>query len=231
VLQTLDDVVRRLVDRYDADRIILYGSRVGDRARPDSDIDLLIVKETDKRPVERRIEVERLLLDRAPKLDLDVLVFTPRELRELYFVGSPFIEEVMETGRVLYMRKVTAVWIREAEDDSRSAQLLVEHGHYRAACIHSQQAVEKALKALLLEKGQRPPRTHNLIVLLGLVGEVGFQVMMPTDDAVFLNNVYRGRYPSEEGLLPHGEPEVDDARRAVSAAGAFLADTKQALSD
>ena len=71
------------------------------------------------------------------------------------------------------MRKATAVGIREAEDDSRAAQLLLEHGHYRAACIHSQQAVEKALKALLLEREQRPPRTHNLITLQELVRQVG----------------------------------------------------------
>jgi HEPN domain-containing protein len=38
------------------------------------------------------------------------------------------------------------------------------------------------------------------------------------DDAVFLNSVYRGRYPTEEGLLPHGEPTGEDARRALKAA-------------
>lgn len=229
MLQTLEDVVERLVERYDPDRIILFGSHASRRADRDSDIDLLVVKESSLRPIDRRVEVDLLLLDRRPGLALDLLVYTPRELRQLYLLGSPFIEEVMETGRVLYMRKATAVWIREAEDDSRAAQLLLEHGHYRAACIHSQQAVEKALKALLLEREQRPPRTHNLITLQELVRQVGFQVTIPADDVVFLNNVYRGRYPTEEGLLPHGEPTQEDARRAVSAAEALVADLRQSL--
>ncbi len=38
------------------------------------------------------------------------------------------------------------------------------------------------------------------------------------DEGVFLNSVYRGRYRTEEGLLPHGEPSKEDARRARQAA-------------
>jgi hypothetical protein len=43
------------------------------------------------------------------------------------------------------------------------------------------------------------------------------------EDAVFLNSLYRGRYPTEEGLLPHGEPDRQDAARAVRVAAAVLA--------
>ena len=49
----LDEIVRRLVAAIDLDRIILFGSRARGDARADSDIDLLIVKETDQ-PVYRR---------------------------------------------------------------------------------------------------------------------------------------------------------------------------------
>lgn len=229
MLATVEDVVRRLVEQYDPDRVILYGSRASGRSRPDSDVDVLIVKETDRRPIDRRVEVESLLLDRQPGLALDLVVYTPRELLDLYLAGSPFIEEVMETGRVLFMRKATSVWLREADDDHQAAQVLLEHGHARAACVHAQQAVEKALKALLIERGHRPPRTHSLVTLRDLVHEAGVAIAMATDDLVFLNNVYRGRYPSEEGLLPHGEPTVEDARRAVGATAACLADVRRAL--
>jgi predicted nucleotidyltransferase len=106
MLTTVEAIVDRLVLGYAPDRIILFGSRARGAARPDSDVDLLIVKETDRRPIDRRIEVERLLADRA--LPLDVVVYTPGELRRLFAVGSPFIEDVMEHGRVLYMRTATA---------------------------------------------------------------------------------------------------------------------------
>jgi hypothetical protein len=47
-------------------------------------------------------------------------------------------------------------------------------------------------------------------------------VGLEMDDAVFLNSVYRGRYPTEEGLLPHGEPGAQDAHRAVGAAESVM---------
>lgn len=49
------------------------------------------------------------------------------------------------------------------------------------------------------------------------------------DDAVFLNQVYRGRCPTEEGLLPHGEPGQEEAQRAVRAAAGFFAELSRAL--
>jgi len=167
MLNTIDDVVRRLVEGYDPDRIILFGSHTMGRAREGSDVDLLIVKETDKRPIDRRIEVESLLCDR--QIPLDLLVYTPRELRDLYMMGSPFVEEVVESGRVLYMRKATGAWLAEARGELEMAAILLDHGKYRGACFHSQQCVEKGLKALILEKGRPLARTHDIVELRNLV--------------------------------------------------------------
>ena len=220
-------VVDRLVRGYDPDRIILFGSHALGRARSDSDIYLLIVKQTDRRPVDRRVEAHTLLVDL--RIPVDLQVYTPDELRRLYFLGSPFIEEILETGRVLYMRKATAAWLRETDDECQTAALLLEHERFRGACLHSQQAVERGLKALLLERGIRVPHTHNVVELLSQVREQSWHVTLAPDDAVFLTNVYRGRYPSEEGLLPQGEPTVEDARRAVTAAKAVVSDVHKLL--
>src|SRR5439155_21813955 len=65
LLQTIDDVIERLVREYDPDRIILFGSRSLGTSTEDSDIDLLVVKETASRPLDRRVHVERLLRDRS----------------------------------------------------------------------------------------------------------------------------------------------------------------------
>lgn len=227
MLTTLDSVVQRLISAYDPERIILFGSHATGGAQAGSDMDLLIVKETDRRPIDRRVEVERLLSDR--KLPLDIVVYTPKELRDLYAAGSPFIEEVIETGRVLYMRKNTAAWLTEAQDELESASILFNHRKYRGTCIHSQQCVEKGLKALILEKGRRPQRTHDIVELLNAVTADGWAVGLPMDEAVFLNSVYRGRYPTEEGLLPHGEPTEEDARRALKAAETVMAHLRALL--
>jgi len=229
MLNTIDDVVRRLVEGYDPDRIILFGSHTMGRAREGSDVDLLIVKETDKRPIDRRIEVESLLCDR--QIPLDLLVYTPRELRDLYMMGSPFVEEVVESGRVLYMRKATGAWLAEARGELEMAAILLDHGKYRGACFHSQQCVEKGLKALILEKGRPLARTHDIVELRNLVTSDEWAVALSMDDAVFLNSIYRGRYPTEEGLLPHGEPTKEDARRALQAAENFVKDLRSALGE
>jgi HEPN domain-containing protein len=89
----------------------------------------------------------------------------------------------------------------------------------------------KGFKALILERGHRPARTHDVVELLNLATTDGWAVSLSMDDAVFLNSLYRGRYPTEEGLLPHGEPAKEDARRALQAAGGFLNDLRSALKD
>ena len=216
MLVSLDQIVDRIVTDYEPERIILFGSHASGQGDGDSDIDLLVVKETLSRPADRRLELERLLSDRAVALDL--LVYTPQELWRLYTNGSPFIEDVMESGRLLYMRKVTQAWIGEAKEDLESASILLQHGKYRGACFHSQQCVEKALKAVILEKGRRPSRTHDLVELLKAAGAEGAQVNLDMDDVSFLNSIYHGRYPTEEGLLPHGEPLAEDASRALRTA-------------
>ncbi len=220
MLKTLHDVTNRIVERYGPEKIILYGSYGTKRSRDDSDIDLLIVKDTDKRFIERVSEVEKILSDRD--LPLDIRVYTSREVRYLYSIGSPFIEEIIATGRLLYMRKATTSWLRDAVDELDSSVVLFEHGKYRGACYHSQQCAEKGLKALIIEKGMRPGRTHDIVELRNKAAEMGWDIDLSMDNAVFLNSVYKGRYPTEEGLLPHGEPSREDAEKAIASLKNFM---------
>jgi predicted nucleotidyltransferase len=115
MIKSLQDISRRLIEDYDPDKIILLGSRAGGEDRESGDIDLVIVKKTDKRPLDRRIEVETLLADRM--VPIDIVVYTPDEMRNLYSMGSPFVEEIVEKGRLIYMRKATAAWIRDASQE------------------------------------------------------------------------------------------------------------------
>jgi HEPN domain-containing protein/predicted nucleotidyltransferase len=221
MLKTLKDITNRLVKYYEPEKIILFGSYGKRRFKKgDGDIDLFIVKDTKKRPIERQVEVERILSDRF--LPLDIMVYTPEEVRFLFSIGSPFIEEIMEKGRLLYMRKATEAWIRDAQEEFDSAIILYEHGKYRGACYHSQQCVEKGLKAVILEKGKRPGRIHDIVELFNKVTKLGFDSGLSIDEAVFLNSVYRGRYPTEEGLLPHGEPSPQDAEKVLSSAKVLM---------
>ncbi len=227
MIKALNDISQRLVEKYDPDSIILFGSRAEGKEREGSDIDLVVVKETEKRPLDRQIEVEGLLADRA--VPVDILVYTPEEVRRLYSLGSPFIEEVMEKGRLIYMRKATSAWVTDAEEEFESARVLYEHGHYRAACYHSQQSAEKGLKAVIIEKGGKPERTHDIVQLFNVVTELGFDPGLSMEDAVYLNSIYRGRYPTEEGLLPHGVPSRDDTEKAMLSAAHLIEKLKSVI--
>lgn len=227
MLKSIEEIKTRLVERYNPDRIILFGSHVRGEAGEESDIDLLILKDTKDRPIDRRVQVEKILADRS--MPLDIVVYTPQEIRYLFSMGSPFVEEIIETGRVLYMRKSTENWIKDAEDELSSALILFEHEKFKGVCYHSQQCVEKALKALIIEKGNKPEKTHDIVELLNKVEQIGWKVELPIDDAVFLNSIYKGRYPTEEGLLPHGEPTKSDAEKAVKAAEGFMKGVRRVL--
>lgn len=65
MLTPLEQIVNRLVEVYDPERVILFGSAACGRTDASSDVDLLIVEDTTARPIERRTEMERLLADRA----------------------------------------------------------------------------------------------------------------------------------------------------------------------
>ena len=147
MLKTLEEITSRIARRYDPVSVILFGSRSKEGGNPDGDFDLAIIKETDSRPIDRRVEVEKILADRG--MALDIFVYTPAEVLDIYRQGSTFISEIVETGRVLYMRKNTKIWIDDAENEIKSASILLKNGMHKACCFHSQQAAEKLLRALI----------------------------------------------------------------------------------
>lgn len=64
-------------------------------------------------------------------------------------------------------------WIVKADSDLQTARLLIDSsGPYDTACFHSQQAIEKLLKALLAFHNQPIPHTHDLEELQRLVLEL-----------------------------------------------------------
>jgi predicted nucleotidyltransferase len=99
----LEDVTRRIVVACDPHRIILFGSYAYGHPSADSDVDLLIVMESDERPAARAMRVSRLLRPRP--FPMDILVRTPEEIQRRLNMGDYFIREVIERGRILYERR------------------------------------------------------------------------------------------------------------------------------
>ena len=98
----LEKAVRKIVDHCAPERVILFGSEASGAAEEESDIDLLVVSQTSQRPIDRWTDMKRLLRDRGRPFAITPLVYTPEELRRRVEKRDPFIQEVIEKGKVLY---------------------------------------------------------------------------------------------------------------------------------
>jgi HEPN domain-containing protein len=116
------------------------------------------------------------------------------------------------------MRNEAEAWLKISAEDLQSAEVLFERKLFRMACYHAQQSIEKIIKALLADHEVDFFRTHNLLDLNNAIKKLGYPALLNDEEAVFLNSIYRARYPSEAGLLPLGEPLEKDAARALKTA-------------
>ncbi|MHC4248631.1 MAG: HEPN domain-containing protein [Planctomycetota bacterium] len=122
-----------------------------------------------------------------------------------------------------------AAWVAKAESDLLNIEnnLVAERVPWDTVCFHAQQAAEKFLKAVLVQGGERPPRTHDLIALLT------FSVKRHPDLVVLEADCRRlGAYGSHERYPSDlGEPGEPEARRMVDAARRVRAAVLDALGD
>ena len=102
VRKAIGDIVGAISKGYKPKKIILFGSYAYGEPAEASDIDLLIIKNTDKRPIDRWVEVKRLLRDRNRMLAVAPLVYTEKEIAERLALRDFFVEEILDRGKVLY---------------------------------------------------------------------------------------------------------------------------------
>ena len=98
----IEQIIRRLVEDYQPQRIILFGSLAYGEPDEDSDIDLLVVKDTSETPLERRVRVRRMVADPQRRIPFSPLVLTPDELARRLDMGDAFYQEIVRRGKVLY---------------------------------------------------------------------------------------------------------------------------------
>jgi predicted nucleotidyltransferase len=91
--EQLKDVTGRIVEALAPQRIILFGSHAYGQPNSDSDVDLLVVMESDERPAARATRVSRLLRPRP--FPMDIVVRTPQEIQERLAIGDYFMREVI----------------------------------------------------------------------------------------------------------------------------------------
>ena len=102
IKKLLSEVVENLISKYKPLSIILYGSYAYGNPTEDSDIDLFILKKTNKRRVDRFVQVKKIIYNPNNKIPISPLVYNPEELEERIRIGDDFIKEIYKKGTILY---------------------------------------------------------------------------------------------------------------------------------
>ena len=98
----IKSIMRKIVREYKPEKIILFGSFAYGKPKASSDIDMLIVKKTKKRRIDRIKDVLYMIDNNFP---FEPIVYTPREINERLTLGDFFLQTVMQKGKILYEKR------------------------------------------------------------------------------------------------------------------------------
>lgn len=100
--RAVDEMVRRLVEQFDPEQIVLFGSQARGDARWDSDVDLLVIMpftgSKREKQLELRLAVEGIMV---PK---DIILASPEEVARRRNIIGTLIRPALREGKVLYAR-------------------------------------------------------------------------------------------------------------------------------
>lgn len=98
----ITNMLELLIANYQPSKVFLFGSHVMGNPDADSDIDLLIIKDTEERFIDRWCAVGTILAGSHPSIPVDTLVLTPKELSTRVSRGDQFIIDILAQGKLLY---------------------------------------------------------------------------------------------------------------------------------
>lgn len=96
----LAEIVNRIVETISPDKVVLFGSTARGDNRPESDLDLLIIKESQEPRYRRSVPIYHALRDIM--IPMDIIVYTPSEIEEWKQVHQAFVTTALREGEVLY---------------------------------------------------------------------------------------------------------------------------------
>ena len=89
----------RIVERFQPEKVILFGSYAYGNPTPDSDVDVLVVLPFEGKNPEMATEI---WMAARPRFPIDIMVRKPQELQRRLELGDVFLREIIERGTVLY---------------------------------------------------------------------------------------------------------------------------------
>jgi predicted nucleotidyltransferase len=98
----LQKLLQTLVEKVRPEKVVLFGSYASGTATPESDIDLLVILESDLRRDHRQEAISQAL--RPRRVPIDILAYTPAEVQRCMQMPTSFVRHILTTGKVLYDR-------------------------------------------------------------------------------------------------------------------------------
>ena len=96
------EIVSRIAIKFNPDKIILFGSYAMGNANNSSDLDLLVIKDTDLPYHKRSFDIHKALI--GSMIPMDILVYTRQEFEKEQQEQTSFINSAIKTSKVLYER-------------------------------------------------------------------------------------------------------------------------------
>ncbi len=99
----INDIVNRIVSSFDPEKVILFGSYAAGNPNEDSDLDFILIKNTNLPKLNRSAEVRKLFYRVA--IPMDFKIYTPEEFDDEVKNKYSFLNSALENSRVLYERQ------------------------------------------------------------------------------------------------------------------------------
>jgi HEPN domain-containing protein len=237
------DLLDPVIEHFQPQRVILFGSRARGEATRDSDIDLLVIVDNDT-PPEKLMWKAGNEAHRSSR-EADVFAMRAADFERGRAVANTLASEADIDGVVVYGSpkgwsvkradprarwEVVGGWLDAADADRKAAEMCIPAGPSLAGVVafHCQQAAEKLLKGFLTLAGKRVGKTHSL-TWLGTMAAASFPELA---DLVAAANAwskwaFEFRYPGERGGRKP-PPDEDELRRALDVIDALAAHLRAA---
>jgi len=116
------------------------------------------------------------------------------------------------------LKDETKIWFKYSNENFDSAMVLLKSGLFNPCLQNVQQAVEKALKAIIVENNIHLKKTHDILELNTVLKRKHIKIDLSNEECDFINSIYLpSKYPIGS-VIPDYDPDETICRKAISIA-------------